>query len=171
MQSPSPKTARVSASAAHSRNGGAQKPMVAAVQGVIESDKPILTKINAIIAYALDHGVAYRMMVKAKDVVVHPSNRGKLGLAAYTAHRNGAKMVKIGADRKELHNAVAFELARRGAPRTGKPNSTPTGRSWLPRTVCWRRSRAKSVSRPLVAGTWRPSLRPASSARKRTINR
>ena len=41
---------------------------------------------------------------------IQPRNRGKLMLNAFNAHRNGSSIHRVGADLKELHGAVAFEL-------------------------------------------------------------
>ena len=86
--------------------------MVAVVQDMIDAPLPILANIHQILEECLKNGLAYRTILSAVDVLVHPSNRCKLGLNAYNCHHNGANMVKVGADRKELHNAFAIELAR-----------------------------------------------------------
>ena len=42
---------------------------------------------------------------------VHPKNRGGLGLSWHNAHRNGDRVRAVGADKSQLQNAYAFEMA------------------------------------------------------------
>ena len=53
--------------------------MVAVVQDMIDAPLPILAKIHQILEECLKNGLAYRTILSAVDVLVHPSNRGKLG--------------------------------------------------------------------------------------------
>lgn len=49
--------------------------------------------------------------VSPQHVLVHPDNRGKLGLNPFNVHRNGAFIKRVGADRTQLTQATAFELS------------------------------------------------------------
>ena len=39
-------------------------------------------------------------------------NRGGLLVNAFNAHRNGSRICRVGANRKELHGAVCYELPK-----------------------------------------------------------
>ena len=41
---------------------------------------------------------------------LHLRNRGGLLINAFNAHRNGSRICRVGANKKELHGAVCFEL-------------------------------------------------------------
>ena len=58
----------------------------------------------------MDKGIVKVRTYKAKRVICHPQNRGKLGLNPYNVHRNGAEIVKVGYDPKEMAKAAAFEI-------------------------------------------------------------
>ena len=54
--------------------------------------------------------LCYRAKFQNAQVLVHPSNRGGLGLNAFNAHRTGARIWRAGPDMRELAKATAFEL-------------------------------------------------------------
>ena len=56
----------------------------------------------------------YLLQLEPKYVLTHPVNRGGLMLSPYNAHRNAATIHRVGADRKQLLNAVAMEMAPDG---------------------------------------------------------
>ena len=43
---------------------------------------------------------------------MQPRNRGGLLVNAFNAHRNGSRICRVGANRKELHGAVCYELPK-----------------------------------------------------------
>ena len=51
---------------------------------------------------------------KLSELLVHPRNRSGLGVNAFNAHANLAVIKAVGADRKELKKATAFELCPLG---------------------------------------------------------
>ena len=75
-------------------------------------DLPLASKWKAVVDVMLDFKGA-RMVkdVPCAEFLVHPSNRGNLGLNAYNAHRNGSVIQKIGADLQQLVSATAFEIS------------------------------------------------------------
>ena len=64
-----------------------------------------------------DFNLPYKNTVHARFVLCHVENRGKLMLSPLNAHRNAATIFLTGADRKQLSNAVAIELAPNGPDR------------------------------------------------------
>ena len=50
----------------------------------------------------------------ASKMLVHHKNRHGLMLSVHNAHANAATIVKVGADRSQLSNAVCIELATEG---------------------------------------------------------
>ena len=58
-----------------------------------------------------EHGYAYPLQnVHPSLFMTHTENRGGLMLSPFNCHRNAAKVHSVGADRKQLSNAVAVEL-------------------------------------------------------------
>ena len=62
------------------------------------------------ISYKLEKGLP-------KDFLVHLANRGGLGLNWHNAHKNGAVIFSVGADKSQLQAAFAFELGPSGTKR------------------------------------------------------
>ena len=61
------------------------------------------------------HKICYKLeSVDPCLFFVHPKNRGTLGLSWHNAHRNGLRIRNVGADKTELKNAYAFEMALAG---------------------------------------------------------
>ena len=54
--------------------------------------------------------ISYVVLLHSDQVLVHPKNRGGLLINPLSAHRNGSAICSSGANLKELHGAVAFEL-------------------------------------------------------------
>jgi hypothetical protein len=57
------------------------------------------------------HKIMYTVQKASPNLfVVHPHNRGKLGVNPFNCHRNGAIIKRVGANLKLLEQATAFEL-------------------------------------------------------------
>ena len=56
------------------------------------------------------HHVSYTVKLRPDEVIVHPMNRGGLGLSWAKAHSIGGKIYAIGGAWEELHKATAFEI-------------------------------------------------------------
>ena len=54
--------------------------------------------------------ICYEAIFHSDQVLVHPKNRGGLLINPFNANRNGSAICRSGANLKELHGAVAFEL-------------------------------------------------------------
>jgi hypothetical protein len=58
----------------------------------------------------MDASIIYEVEASPTTVLCHPSNRGKLGLNPFTAHRTGSRILSIGCDRDELEKSVCIEI-------------------------------------------------------------
>ena len=63
------------------------------------------------------HNISYELReAKVELFLVHKKNRGGLLINPYNSHRNLCSIVQCGANEKELHSSVAFELPPSGHP-------------------------------------------------------
>ena len=60
------------------------------------------------------HKLLYSQQIQAKYALTHKSNRGGSLLNPNNAHRNAARISRVGADTKQLKIAFAMELAPDG---------------------------------------------------------
>ena len=59
------------------------------------------------------HNLLYTLeKVHPKHFVMHPANRGKLMLSPHNVHRNAARIHGVGADLKQLTNALSVEMGK-----------------------------------------------------------
>ena len=70
-----------------------------------------LTILTEIIEYLQNKRIGYKMILHTDLLLVHPENRGRLGINAHNSHRNLATIVKIGGDRSLLTMSIAFEMS------------------------------------------------------------
>ena len=63
------------------------------------------------------HNMMYTQTIQASQMLVHNKNRGGLMLSVHKVHSNAAVIAAVGADRKQLTNAVCIELAPEGEQR------------------------------------------------------
>ena len=61
--------------------------------------------------------IPYTMKLKPRQVMVHPRNRGELGVSAFNVHTMLATVKQIGADPAALLRAMCFEMAPVGPDR------------------------------------------------------
>ena len=63
-------------------------------------------------------GITYFLHnVNVDDIIVHPKNRGGLGLNAFNVQSNFEKIKRVGADKRLLQDAAAMEMPPLGAAR------------------------------------------------------
>ena len=88
-------------------------------KAVLDDPKlPANSKWNKLVELMSNHGISYTLeKVHPKYFLVHPKNRGGLGLNAHNVHKNGGVIASVGADIKKLDAAWAFELAPNGPDR------------------------------------------------------
>ena len=85
------------------------KQVQALIDGVLSGD-PVLTNYKKIMHLLRSAGIAYDMELMPSMILVSPKNRGGLGINAHDVHKKGAMIVKVGADKSKLHEAVCFEM-------------------------------------------------------------
>ncbi len=94
--------------------------MVAMINAILKDsseDVGALTKWNQILRILFEYRIPYKRMVKLCELLVHPKNRGGLGLNAHDAHEILAKVKRVGADLEHLRKACAFEMSPLGVVR------------------------------------------------------
>jgi hypothetical protein len=86
----------------------------AEVQSIMDDNAmPILSGLQKIMQLCVKHKVGWYAKHHPSEVACHESNRGRLGINPHNAHRNGARMHKIGCDPKLLEaSACMFEMSR-----------------------------------------------------------
>lgn len=57
------------------------------------------------------HGLIWEQHLPVEQIMVSTRNRAGLGVNAYNAHAVGSKILKVGADLKELGKATCFEMS------------------------------------------------------------
>ena len=87
------------------------KDVEAAIDALIAAKMPINVKWGEIRRVFADAKISYRIIAHTDQMLCHPCNRGGLGINGFRAHRNAAKVYRIGGDMQELHKAAAFELS------------------------------------------------------------
>ncbi len=91
-----------------------EKELVDSVKAILENKVDgmgALTKWNVILKILWEHHIPYKRIVKLTELMVHPKNRGGLGVNPHDAHEIIAKVKRIGADIEHLRKATAFELS------------------------------------------------------------
>ena len=73
-------------------------------------DVPIGTIKKEFLGYLSDQKISYKARLHVCEILVHVKNRTGLMLNAHNAHRNGSQILRVGANRDELHGAVCFEM-------------------------------------------------------------
>ena len=86
--------------------------VVSKMNSILSNDKvgPI-TSWNSVLELLHEHHISYIVEdISPKLMLVHPDNRGKLGVNPFNSHRTGAYIRKVGADLALLTKSTAFEL-------------------------------------------------------------
>ena len=91
------------------------RSLLAQVQGIIDQcnggSLPLNTGYEDICDILFSQKILVERQLLPMEVFVHPSNRGKTSVNAYNVHRNGANIMLVGTDPKELHKSAAFQIA------------------------------------------------------------
>ena len=90
---------------------------MAEIQAIIDGKGGSLTKWNKLFKRLMQSNIPYRIRLAIWDILVHPENRGGLGLNAFNVHQTMATVKSIGADPAAVHMATCFEMAPDGAER------------------------------------------------------
>ena len=83
--------------------------VVKVIDAEIKSKGPPLTRWHNILNALIGAHIAYTADLKVEEVMVHPANRGYLGLNWHRVHALGDKIKRIGAQKKELSKSTCFE--------------------------------------------------------------
>ena len=84
--------------------------MIGKINEIRQSKVGTLTKWNEILKILKDAKIAYSRHVKIHELLVHPKNRGGLGLNAHNVHQTLQDVKWAGADTDHLRKATAFEM-------------------------------------------------------------
>ena len=79
--------------------------------------KPANEVLQACMKTLFEHNLCYQSVIEPKYFLVHKHNRGGLMLSPHNVHRNAANIARVGADLKQLTNAVCIELSSDGPQR------------------------------------------------------
>ena len=90
------------------------KPLVDQINGILNMDvkeQSIVTGWIEILKIFKENGIikGEKRLIHTKHVLCHPKNRAGFMLNGFNSHANGLKVKKVGANRSELHGAVAME--------------------------------------------------------------
>ena len=85
-------------------------PWVVNLKSIIDADVPINQKATQALELLKGCGMAYVAKLKAREMLVHPSNRGGAMINAFDCVSKGEKISQVGWDMKKLSTAVCVEL-------------------------------------------------------------
>ena len=90
------------------------KQRVNQINGILNMDvkeQSIVTGWIEILKILKENGIikGEKRLIHTKHVLCHPKNRAGFMLNGFNSHANGLKVKKVGANRSELHGAVAME--------------------------------------------------------------
>ena len=85
-------------------------PWVAKLLAIIESDAPINQKAAQALELLKTSGLAYEAKLKAKDLLIHTSNRGGAMVNAFDVVSKGEQICQVGWDLKKITQSVCVEL-------------------------------------------------------------
>ena len=123
-------------------------PWVTKLLAIIESDAPINQKAAQALDLLKASGLAYEAKLKAKDMLVHTSNRGGAMVNAFDVISKGEQICQVGWDLKKITQSVCVELPyeptkrkaaidanARLAEQSGGLLAKPFGQTFWPRKV------------------------------------
>ena len=85
-------------------------PWVVSLKSIIDADMPINQKATQALDLLKGCGMAYVAKLKAREMLVHPSNRGGAMINAFDVVSKGEKISQVGWDMKKISTAVCVEL-------------------------------------------------------------
>ena len=87
-----------------------------------------LTRFNLVVNILVECRLAYRRTLKVGEFLVHPKNRGGIGINAHNSHKTLRTVKQIGGNRKQLTMATAFETTPLGQE---QENELASNRKWI----------------------------------------
>lgn len=70
-----------------------------------------LAKWKAVSTFLMEEKVVYKMKLKADQLLVHPQNRGGMGLQVFSMHAKGQRILQCGCDLSLLSGSTCIELS------------------------------------------------------------
>ena len=77
-----------------------------AVNGVLSTELPIVSKWQAVVQELLKHGLAWKAVLTANMLLVHKQNRSGMGVNGHQVHSKGQALLKSGFDMRFLHSST-----------------------------------------------------------------
>ena len=78
-----------------------------AVNQVLQAEgMPTLSQWNAVLSILEKHGLAWKQMLTACSLLVHPMNRAGMGVNSFAVHSKGASLHQTGFDAQHLHSST-----------------------------------------------------------------
>ena len=78
-----------------------------AVNKVLQADNVAsLSQWKAVLSILEQHGLAWKQVLTASSLMVHPMNRAGMGVNSFAVHSKGASLYKSGFDAKHLHSST-----------------------------------------------------------------
>ena len=85
-------------------------PWVGQLKSMMDSEMPINQKATQALNLLQGCGMAYVAKLQARDMLVHPSNRGGAMVNAFDVISKGEKICQVGWDLKKVSTSVCVEL-------------------------------------------------------------
>ena len=91
--------------------------ITAEFQKDFEADLKLKKQGNEVLQACMKTSTEHQSIIEPKYFLVHKYNRGGLMLSPHNVHRNASNIARVGADLKQLTNAVCIELCSGGPQR------------------------------------------------------
>ncbi|CAE7930394.1 unnamed protein product, partial [Symbiodinium necroappetens] len=85
--------------------------VVAAVEAELQKSSPPLSMWNSIVQVLKQSKLAWTAVLRADSLLVHPANRGGMGVNPHACHAKAASLMKTGWDASFLHSSFCFEVS------------------------------------------------------------
>jgi hypothetical protein len=104
------------------------------VKAIMAEEGGPLSKFLLIKELLIAAKVGFYTTIDVDYILVHPANRGGLGINHYDAHQTGYKIHKVGADLSQLKQACCCEMHPPSQPESWKWRRTRS--LWLSQQEC-----------------------------------
>ena len=85
--------------------------VVATVEAELQKSSPPLSMWNSIVQVLKQSKLAWTAVLRADCMLVHPANRGGMGVNPHACHAKAASLMKTGWDASFLHSSFCFEVS------------------------------------------------------------
>ncbi|CAE7351248.1 unnamed protein product [Symbiodinium sp. CCMP2592] len=94
--------------------------VVATVEAELQKLSPPLSMWNSIVQVLKQNKLAWTAVLRADGMLVHPANRGGMGVNPHSCHAKAASLMKTGWDASFLHSSFCFEVSDDPTVRQGQ---------------------------------------------------